>query len=79
MAEPVFHFFDDCLPETDQRAYDSIYCRDCSELVHAGNNETMTAWFDTGIGEICLGCVYRRYETFPSVGEAWGMDELEMP
>ena len=75
--EPKFHFFEDCLPDNDPRSQTTIYCRDCVRMVHCENNETMNAWFDTGIGEICLDCFYKRNDTEPSLEEPWAFDELE--
>ncbi len=63
MIEPRFNYFEDCLPESDPRAYQSIQCVDCTGLVHAGNNETMDAWFDTVIGAVCLECFTKRYQS----------------
>ena len=62
-TELRFHSFEDCLPEEDTRAFTSLHCKDCRDIVHAGNNETMTAWFDTALGPVCLGCVYKRHES----------------
>lgn len=76
--EPKFHFFEDCLPDDDPRAYTIIDCQDCSKMVHCPNNETMVAWFDTGVGVICLDCFYSRYNVDPSLGEPWEFEALEM-
>ena len=56
MREPVFHFFADCLPETDPRAWTTLYCVDCDKMVHSIPNETMDAWFDTRVGPVCFDC-----------------------
>lgn len=78
--EPRFHSFDDCLPEDDSRAYDTLYCQDCRQIVHASNNETMRAWFDTGIGPVCLACVYKRHESeIDPTTNQWLYDDLALP
>ena len=78
MPEPKFHFFADCLDDrTDLRAYTSIHCVDCYEIVHAENNETLSAWFDTKIGCVCLECFTKRYNESPTVENPdWVFDEL---
>lgn len=55
--DPVFHsHITDFLPDEDDRAYTSIFCTRCNEMVHAFNNETMQSWFDTGVGPLCWDC-----------------------
>jgi len=75
-CEPRFHFFEDCLPESDIRAYQSIMCVDCNDMVHAGNNETMNAWFDTALGAICISCFTDRYKSVVSITNHWSFDDL---
>ena len=76
-CEPRFNFFEDELPESDPRAYDCLYCKDCRHMVHAGNNETMMAWLDTGIGAVCLECVVKRYKSeIPQATNQWSFDDL---
>ena len=78
MIEPRFHFFEDCLPESDIRAYQSIRCVDCSVLVHSGHNETMQAWFGTVIGAVCLECFTNRYKSNPEPPLwHWSFDDLQ--
>jgi len=75
MAEPIFHFFDDSLPDNHYLLqFQSLYCQDCQTMVHC-NNEVMTAWFETGIGLICLQCFTKRYTEQDNV---WTFDELEI-
>jgi hypothetical protein len=77
-CEPQFHFFEDCLPELDIRAYQTIMCVDCTDMVHAGNNETMQAWFDTVIGAVCLECFTKRYQSNPEAPTwHWSFDDLQ--
>jgi hypothetical protein len=78
MTEPRFHFFEDCLPESDTRSYECIWCVDCVDLVHAGNNETMQAWFDSVIGAICLDCFTNRYRSNADAPTFhWSFDDLQ--
>ena len=78
MSEPRFHFFEDFLPESDIRAYQSIGCVDCNVLVHSGHNETMQAWFDTVIGAVCLECFTKRYQSNPEPPLwHWSFDSLQ--
>jgi len=57
-TEPVLHtHVSDVLPEEHALAYTSIYCIDCSGLVHAFNNECMQAWAETESGPMCLHCL----------------------
>ena len=77
MAEPLFHYFADCLPdEHPLLANHVLHCVDCQGMVHC-NNEVMDAWFETGIGVMCLECFTKRYR---SVGDytIWLFDELVM-
>lgn len=60
-VEPIFHCFDDCFPDDHKLAWETLYCVNCKEMVHAGNNETMRAWFETGIGPLCLSCFWQSY------------------
>ena len=58
-CEPKFHSFDDCfIDENHPLAWESQYCQVCMTMVHAGNNETMTAWFETNMGAVCMLCFY---------------------
>jgi len=76
MAEPIFHFFDDCLPDSHPLLVSqSLHCVDCKMMLHC-NNKVMTAWLETGIGVICLQCFTKRYTEQDNV---WTFDELELP
>ena len=58
-CEPKFHSFDDCfVDDSHPLAYESQYCQVCMTMCHAGNNETMTAWFETNRGAVCMLCFY---------------------
>jgi hypothetical protein len=75
MAEPIFHFFDDSLPDNHYLLqFQSLHCLDCQTMVHC-NNEVMTAWLETGIGIMCLQCFTKRYTEQDNV---WTFDELEI-
>ena len=76
MAEPIFHFFDDCL--SDDHALlvsQSLHCCDCQQMVHC-INEVMTAWLETGLGVMCLRCFTKRYV---EQDKLWTFEELELP
>ena len=63
MSEPIFHFFNDCLDDNHPLLKDiSIHCFDCRKMVHC-LNEIMQAWFETGVGPMCLECFTKRYKT----------------
>ena len=75
MAEPIFHFFDDSLPDNHYLLVNqSLHCVDCKMMVHC-INEVMTAWLETGIGVMCLQCFTKRYTEQDNV---WTFDELEI-
>ena len=76
VSEPIFHCFDDCIPDDHPLLKDiALYCYDCKKMVHC-INEVMTAWFETGIGVMCLQCFAKRDEMSVHYS-LW--DELEMP
>ena len=57
IGDPILHtHVADELPEEHPLAFSGISCRACGTLVHAGNNECMTTWVETGKGAFCLGC-----------------------
>ena len=57
MREPTLHsHITDSLREADPRAFTTVNCVRCGRMIHAANNECMTTWFDTGVGELCLEC-----------------------
>jgi hypothetical protein len=75
MAEPIFHFFDDSLPDDHYLLqFQSLHCLDCQTMVHC-INEVMTAWLETGIGIMCLQCFTKRYTEQDNV---WTFEELEI-
>lgn len=55
--EPKIHsHLTDSLPESHPLAYESIGCKICNETLHAGNNECMQTWIETGKGNFCFSC-----------------------
>lgn len=75
MTEPIFHFFDDCLPDDHPLLINqALYCFDCKTMLHC-INEVMTAWFETGIGVMCLECFTKRYTEKDNL---WTFEELEL-
>ncbi len=68
--EPQIHsHLSDCLPDDHTRAFDQIHCDGCGCLVHAGNNECMTTWFEFRDTNVCAECVGK----LPAVmyGNSW--------
>jgi hypothetical protein len=62
--DPILHtHVEDTLDDAHPLAWTTIYCDDCSEMIHAGNNECMDAWVETGKGNFCLSCFAKRYAT----------------
>lgn len=57
LRDPILHtHIEDGLPETHPLASVQVHCTDCGYLVHAGNNECMTTWVETGRGPFCIAC-----------------------
>ena len=55
--EPLIHsHITDMLPEDNPLAYETVYCEVCEHMVHASNNECMTTWVESGLGNYCLDC-----------------------
>lgn len=55
--EPILHsHIDDGLPQNHPLADDNVHCVICGDMVHAGNNECMQTWVETGKGPHCLKC-----------------------
>jgi len=55
--EPLLHsHITDLLPEDHPLAYECVSCQRCRVMVHASNNECMTMWVETGLGNFCLAC-----------------------
>lgn len=76
MAEPLFVFFNDCLPENHPLLSEvSLHCVDCQEMVLC-LDEVMDAFLLTGIGPVCLNCFTKRYNNADPI---WVFDELELP
>lgn len=72
MTEPLIHSqITDVLPEDHPQAYDTLYCTGCREMVHAGNNECMQIWVETGKGPYCVMCFVEHYDTVDE--EDWAL------
>jgi len=57
MQEPKIHsHIEDCLPDNHPKALEDIHCENCTDLVHANNNECMQTWIETGKGAYCFHC-----------------------
>ena len=55
--DPVLHsHIEDGLPEDHALAWRCVNCVTCDKMVHAGNNECMSTWVETGKGEFCIRC-----------------------
>ena len=55
--EPIIHsHITDCLPDDDERAWDSINCEKCGEALHSIPNECMQTWIETEFGNYCTTC-----------------------
>lgn len=55
--EPRIHsHITDVFPDDHPLAYKNFGCEhlDCDALLHAGNNECMQTWIETGIGNFCV-------------------------
>jgi hypothetical protein len=73
MSEPIFHYFNDELPDGHPLKGVNLACVDCAELVALEYGEYMQAWFETGVGAVCLDCFNRRADWWDN---RW--DELEI-
>jgi hypothetical protein len=79
MPEPRLHsHIEDVLPDDHPLAYVTVSCDglDCTRMVHASNNECMTTWVETGLGNYCLRCfcaavAVQEYVLMPEDG--WGL------
>ena len=57
MREPEIHsHITDELPNNHKWAQEQLYCKICIVTIHAGNNECMQTWVETGNGNYCLKC-----------------------
>ena len=55
--EPEIHsHITDLLPDEHPLAYKSVHCEICMDMLHAANNECMSTWVETGVGNFCLLC-----------------------
>jgi hypothetical protein len=56
-GEPQIHsHITDILPTDHRLAFTAIYCGSCKAMLHAFNNECMTTWVESGLGNFCLAC-----------------------
>jgi hypothetical protein len=57
MIDPILHsHIEDGLPDDHLQAWQQVRCNVCWALVHAGNNECMSTWVETGEGAFCIKC-----------------------
>lgn len=59
LREPLLHTgITDVLPDDHPLAWTTVYCHNtqCREMLHAGNNENMQPWVESGCGHHCLHC-----------------------
>jgi hypothetical protein len=62
-TEPLFHSqITDSLSDNHQKAFISIYCDNCEEMLHAGNNECMQPWFEYESGNFCVSCFLIKFD-----------------
>jgi hypothetical protein len=61
----------DMLPDEHPLAWKHVACQRCNVLVHAGNNECMQTWVETGKGPYCLPCFAEL--TGRVVEDEWGL------
>lgn len=69
--EPKIHFLNDDLLDDHEYAFETLYCKNCKEMIHAGNNELMQTWVQSHKGNYCLTC----FSSSINVGE-WDEDIL---
>ena len=61
LAEPQIHsHIEDGLPDSHALAFESVGCETCGAMLHAGNNECMQTWVETGLGPFCAKCFLQR-------------------
>ena len=71
--EPLIHsHIEDGLSDDHPWADQTVYCNDCQIMVHAGNNECMTTWVETGKGAYCIDCFAEA--TDGVVDDDWGLE-----
>lgn len=78
VTEPLIHsHITDCLPVDHPLAFETIYCAcpncACQEMLHAGNNECMQTWVETGKGTFCVPCFDMDDTTVLDGG--WALDD----
>ena len=57
MKDPILHsHIEDGLPDDHRLAWECVHCNVCACMVHAGNNECMSTWVETGKGAYCIKC-----------------------
>lgn len=57
ITEPkIWGFVNDFLPNDHKLAWECLHCSKCSCLIHAGYNEVMSTWIETGKGNYCIKC-----------------------
>ena len=57
LREPLIHsHITDALPDNHPLAFKTVGCVKCDAMVHAGNNECMQTWVESGAGAFCIGC-----------------------
>ena len=57
MKEPLIHsHITDKLPVDHPKAFETLFCKGCSAMIHAVNNECMRTWVESGQGNYCLKC-----------------------
>lgn len=72
MRDPkLWSHVSDYLPFGHPLACEQVTCGACGVLVHAGNNECMQTWVETGKGAYCLACFTKATETV--VEDEWGL------
>lgn len=73
-SEPLIHsHVRDGLPDNHPLAYTQIHCRACQIPVHAGNNECMQTWVETGRGPHCLPCFAKAPTAGTVIAPEWGL------
>ena len=61
VQEPILHsHITDGLEDDHPKAYQTLYCVECHDTIHAGNKECMKTWVETGKGDYCLDCFVGR-------------------
>jgi hypothetical protein len=74
--EPLLHsHVEDELPAHHPLAFQFVYCLSCREMVHAGNNECMRTWVETGKGPYCIECLADLTDGCLEEEDGWGLTE----